>query len=57
LRKPEIYEHRKEERCARQFGLTNEGHPYIKVMPSKTHLLDGGMFPYKPLDRLHLHLS
>ena len=27
----EIYEHRKEERCARQFGLTHDGHPYIKV--------------------------
>ena len=28
---PEIYEHRKEERAARQFGTTNQGHPYIKV--------------------------
>ena len=27
----EIYEHRKEERAARQFGTTNKGHPYIKV--------------------------
>ena len=27
----EIYEHRKEERAARQFGTTNAGHPYIKV--------------------------
>ena len=27
----EFYEHRKEERCARQFGTTNPGHPYIKV--------------------------
>ena len=32
MRNPEIYEHRKEERCARQFGLTNAGHPYIKVI-------------------------
>ena len=31
LRRPEFYEHRKEERCARQFGTTNPGHPYIKV--------------------------
>jgi hypothetical protein len=31
LRGPEFYEHRKEERCARQFGTTNPGHPYIKV--------------------------
>ena len=28
---PEIYEHRKEERVARQFGTTNKGHPYVKV--------------------------
>jgi 3'-phosphoadenosine 5'-phosphosulfate synthase len=31
LRKPQFYEHRKEERCARQFGSTNTGHPYVKV--------------------------
>ena len=31
LRHPEFYEHRKEERAARQFGLTNKAHPYIKV--------------------------
>lgn len=31
LRDPEFYPHRKEERCARQFGTTNTGHPYIKV--------------------------
>jgi 3'-phosphoadenosine 5'-phosphosulfate synthase len=31
LRRPEFYEHRKEERCARQFGTTNPNHPYIKV--------------------------
>ena len=28
---PEIYEHRKEERVARQFGTTSKGHPYVKV--------------------------
>lgn len=32
LRTPEFYEHRKEERCARQFGITNQGHPYVKVL-------------------------
>ena len=32
LRDPEFYEHRKEERVARQFGTTTEGHPYIKVI-------------------------
>jgi 3'-phosphoadenosine 5'-phosphosulfate synthase len=31
IRDPEIFEHKKEERCARQFGLHNPGHPYIKV--------------------------
>ncbi len=31
LRQPEFYEHRKEERCARQFGTTNPDHPYVKV--------------------------
>lgn len=31
LSNPEIYEHRKEERAARQFGTTSKNHPYIKV--------------------------
>ena len=31
LRNPEFYEHRKEERCSRQFGTSNTGHPYVKV--------------------------
>ena len=31
LRDPEFFQHRKEERCARQFGTTNPGHPYVKV--------------------------
>ena len=31
LRKPEFYAHRKEERCSRQWGTANPGHPYIKV--------------------------
>ena len=31
LRTPEFYEHRKEERCSRQFGTANTGHPYVKV--------------------------
>ncbi len=32
LRNPEFYEHRKEERCARQWGTTCSQHPYIKVI-------------------------
>lgn len=31
LKEIEFYTHRKEERCARQFGTTNGNHPYIKV--------------------------
>lgn len=31
MRNPEFYEHRKEERCARQWGTTCPKHPYIKV--------------------------
>lgn len=31
MRKPEFFEHRKEERCCRQFGTCNKGHPYVKV--------------------------
>ena len=32
LRTPEFYEHRKEERCSRQFGTSNKGHPYVEVL-------------------------
>ena len=31
LRTPEFYEHRKEERCCRQFGTCNPNHPYVKA--------------------------
>jgi len=31
LRTPEFYEHRKEERSCRQFGICNTGHPYVQV--------------------------
>ena len=31
MRTPEFYEHRKEERCCRQFGTCDQRHPYIKV--------------------------
>ena len=34
IRNPEIFEHRKEERCGRQWGLTSAGHPYIKMVRS-----------------------
>lgn len=32
LRNPEFFEHRKEERCARQWGTNCPKHPYIKVL-------------------------
>jgi ATP sulfurylase len=31
LKNPEFYAHRKEERCARQFGTSSTNHPYVKV--------------------------
>jgi len=33
VRRPQFYEHRKEERCSRQFGSADTAHPYIKVGP------------------------
>ncbi|XP_058055496.1 bifunctional 3'-phosphoadenosine 5'-phosphosulfate synthase isoform X1 [Anopheles bellator] len=42
LRKPEFFEHRKEERCARQFGTTNRDHPYIKMIYEAGDYLVGG---------------
>jgi len=42
LRNPEFYEHRKEERCARQFGTTNDGHPYVKMIMESGDWLVGG---------------
>ncbi|XP_076361573.1 bifunctional 3'-phosphoadenosine 5'-phosphosulfate synthase-like [Tachypleus tridentatus] len=42
LRNPEIYEHRKEERCCRQFGTSNKGHPYVKMIMESADWLAGG---------------
>jgi len=42
LRNVEFYEHRKEERCARQFGTTNPNHPYIKQIMASGDWLVGG---------------
>ncbi|XP_047488236.1 bifunctional 3'-phosphoadenosine 5'-phosphosulfate synthase-like isoform X1 [Penaeus chinensis] len=42
IRKPEFYEHRKEERCARQFGTTCKDHPYIKMVLESGDWLCGG---------------
>uniref|UniRef100_A0A4W4FBC2 Uncharacterized protein n=1 Tax=Electrophorus electricus TaxID=8005 RepID=A0A4W4FBC2_ELEEL len=42
LRNPEFYEHRKEERCARQWGTTCPQHPYIKMVMEGGDWLAGG---------------
>ncbi|ESO06672.1 hypothetical protein HELRODRAFT_64113, partial [Helobdella robusta] len=42
LRTPEFYPHRKEERCARQFGTTHKGHPYIQMINESGDWLCGG---------------
>nr|XP_023025472.1 bifunctional 3'-phosphoadenosine 5'-phosphosulfate synthase 2-like [Leptinotarsa decemlineata] len=56
LRNPEIYHHRKEERVARQFGTTDKGHPYIKMIYDSGDWLVGGdlevMKPIKWNDNL-----
>lgn len=42
LHNPEFYEHRKEERCARQWGTTCPKHPYIKMVLKSGDWLVGG---------------
>nr|XP_006009985.1 PREDICTED: bifunctional 3'-phosphoadenosine 5'-phosphosulfate synthase 2 [Latimeria chalumnae] len=42
LRNPEFYEHRKEERCARQWGTICEKHPHIKMVFESGDWLAGG---------------
>uniref|UniRef100_A0A6M2DQY8 Putative bifunctional atp sulfurylase/adenosine 5'-phosphosulfate kinase n=1 Tax=Xenopsylla cheopis TaxID=163159 RepID=A0A6M2DQY8_XENCH len=42
LRKPEFYYHRKEERCCRQFGTNDLGHPYVKMIHESGDWLVGG---------------
>uniref|UniRef100_A0A8C7NPR3 3'-phosphoadenosine 5'-phosphosulfate synthase 2a n=1 Tax=Oncorhynchus mykiss TaxID=8022 RepID=A0A8C7NPR3_ONCMY len=50
LRQPEFYEHRKEERCARQWGTTCPQHPYIKMVMEGGDWLVGG--DLEVLDRI-----
>ncbi|KAJ8284832.1 hypothetical protein COCON_G00036820 [Conger conger] len=42
LRNPEFYEHRKEERCSRQWGTNCPQHPYIKMVMEGGDWLVGG---------------
>uniref|UniRef100_A0A8C9VX17 3'-phosphoadenosine 5'-phosphosulfate synthase 1 n=1 Tax=Scleropages formosus TaxID=113540 RepID=A0A8C9VX17_SCLFO len=51
LRNPEFYEHRKEERCARQWGTTCKEHPYIKIVMESGDWLAGG--DLQVLDRIY----
>ncbi|XP_041942591.1 bifunctional 3'-phosphoadenosine 5'-phosphosulfate synthase 1 isoform X1 [Alosa sapidissima] len=51
LRNPEFYEHRKEERCARQWGTTCKDHPYIKMVMESGEWLVGG--DLQVLDRIY----
>ncbi|CAG5115228.1 unnamed protein product, partial [Candidula unifasciata] len=50
LRRPEFYPHNKEERCGRQFGTTNIGHPYVKMIMESGDWLVGG--DLEVLDRI-----
>ncbi|KAI4488440.1 hypothetical protein M0802_011613 [Mischocyttarus mexicanus] len=42
LRNPEFYFHRKEERCSREFGTNDPGHPYVKMIHESGDWLLGG---------------
>lgn len=56
LRNFEIYDHNKEERCARTFGLTDERHPYAELIYNSGDYLIGGdievLEPFKYNDGL-----
>lgn len=42
LRSPEFFAHRKEERCCREFGTNDPGHPYVKMIHESGDWLVGG---------------
>merc|ERR1719230_2462517 len=42
MEKPEVYEHLKEERAGRTFGITAPGHPYIDLINEGGDFLVGG---------------
>jgi len=47
---PEVYEHRKEERAGRTFGITHEKHPYIEgIYASGDWLVGGKIEVLKPI--------
>jgi ATP sulfurylase len=58
LKQPEIYAHRKEERCARVFGSTDIEHPHIKVGEPYIRLLMFFIFfPLIEIDNYFFSLS
>lgn len=50
MRRPEFFSHRKEERCARQFGTTDSRHPCVKLIIESGDWLMGG--DVEVLDRI-----
>ena len=58
LRDPEFYPHPKEERCCRQFGTSNIGHPYVKVcfmFVCQTHFLyDVQSYAFHRIESIHV---
>lgn len=60
LRNPEFYDHRKEERCARQWGTTCPQHPYIKVITFIKYILHSQVsfeqLPHMILLQLNHHI-
>ncbi|XP_043276921.1 bifunctional 3'-phosphoadenosine 5'-phosphosulfate synthase 1-like isoform X2 [Venturia canescens] len=42
IRNPDFYHHRKEERCSRQFGTNDRGHPYVNMIHQLGDWLVGG---------------
>jgi 3'-phosphoadenosine 5'-phosphosulfate synthase len=42
MERPEVYEHLKEERAGRTFGITEKGHPYIDLINEGGDFLVGG---------------
>ncbi|KAK9303274.1 hypothetical protein QLX08_005035 [Tetragonisca angustula] len=42
LRRPEFFAHRKEERCSREFGTNDLGHPHVRMIHESGDWLVGG---------------
>jgi len=42
MRNPEFYQHRKEERCCRQFATSSRNHPHVKMIYESGDFLVGG---------------